>query len=452
MRVGLGRGAPGSGVRPVRRGRGARVRLGREFGWLWSAYAVSTYGTWTAFGAFPLIAVRVLHSSAFAVSLLEAAGLAVAAVVAFSLGPWVEHRAKRPVMIAMDLVRFAALASVPVAYLLGLLSYGQLLVVSVVSGAANLAFTAASGAYLKYLVPRDQLLVASGRFEGTSWVATAVGPPLGGALAGLLGPVTTVMADALSYLLSAFGVQRIRGGDVAVPRARAGGPRGGGLLEGWRFILRDRALRGLFLNSVLVGGLIMATAPLLSVLLLGQYHFPAWQYGLAFGVPALGGFVGARLCARLVARYGQGRVMYVSGWLRSLFPLGLVFVRPGVPGLLVVIVVEGLLITSMGVFNPIYATERLHRTPADHAARILSTWSAVGKLLQAALMVVWGALATLTSPLAAIALSGVLLLATPLLLPGRTHLTAATPATPATPNTPNKPVPPASSAEDVRAT
>ncbi|MFJ2648945.1 MFS transporter [Streptomyces sp. NPDC087420] len=418
-----------------------RERLGSDFGRLWSAYAISTYGTWIAFGAYPLIAVRVLDASAFAVSLLEAAGLAVAAVVAFSLGPWIEHRAKRPVMIGMDLVRFAATASVPVAYLLGALSYGQLLVVSVVSGAAGIAFTAASGAYLKHLVPRDHLLLANGRFEGTSWVATAAGPPLGGALIGLLGPVVTVLADALSYLLSALGILRIRGGDVvtprdrsaeprdrsAEPRDRSAKPRGGRFLDGWRFILRDPALRRLFLNSILVGGLIMATAPLLSVLLLGQYHFPAWQYGLAFGIPALGGFAGARLSACLVARYGRHRVMVVSGWLRSVFPLGLAFVGPGLPGLLTVIVVEGLLITCMGIFNPIYATERLRRTPVDRTAQILSTWSAASKLLHAVLMVIWGILATLTSPLAAIAVSGVLLLGTPLLLPTRAHLSELEP-------------------------
>ncbi|QQM38526.1 MFS transporter [Streptomyces liliifuscus] len=402
-----------------------RVKLGRSFGWLWSAYAVSTYGTWLAFGAFPLIAVQVLHSSAFAVSVLEAAGLAVAAVVAFSLGPWVEHRPKRPVMIAMDLIRFVAVASTPIAYVLGLLSYGQLLVVSVISGTASIAFSAASGAYLKYLLRGDHLLIANGRFEGTSWAATAAGPPLGGALIGVLGPVVTVMADALSYLLSALGVLRIRGGDIAAPRDRTTRLRGADLLAGWRFILHDRALRRLFLNSILVSGLIMATAPLLAVLLLGQYHFPAWQYGLAFGIPALGGFAGARLSARLVTRYGRYRVMIASGWLRSLFPLGLAFVRPGIPGLLTVIVVEGLLITCMGIYNPIYATERLQRTPMNRTAQVLSTWSATSKLLQAALIVIWGVLATLTSPLTAITMSGVLLLATPLLLPRRMDLSAA---------------------------
>ncbi|SCG64751.1 MFS transporter [Micromonospora humi] len=394
-----------------------REKLGAGFGWLWSAYAVSTYGTWFAFGAFPLLAVRVLHASAFAVSLLEAAGLAVAAVVALPLGPWVEHRRKRPVMIAMDLVRFAAMASVPVAYALGLLSYGQLLAVAVVSGSAGIAFTAASGAYLKHLVSGDKLLVANGRFEGTAWVATAAGPPLGGALVGLLGPVVTVAADAVSYLLSAAAVRRIRGGDVAAPRA--GGTRGADVLAGWRFIRQDPALTRLFLNSVLVNGLITATVPLLAVLLLGEYGFPAWQYGLAFGLPALGGFAGARLSPRLVRRYGLPRVMAVSGWLRSVFPLGLALLRPGVTGLVVVLVVEALLITCMGVFNPLLATERLRRAPPDRAARVLAAWSVGGRLTQAALTVLWGVLATLVGPLAAITVSGVCLLATPLLLPGR---------------------------------
>lgn len=390
------------------------MKLGDGFGWLWSAYAVSTYGTWIAFGAFNLLAVQVLHSSAFAVSVLGSAGLAVATLAALPLGPWIDRRSKRPVMVAMDLLRFVAMASVPLAYVLDLLTYWQLLVVTVISGTAGIAFTAASGAYLKHLVPGERLLVANGRFEATSWAATSAGPPLGGALIGLLGPVVTIAADALSYLLSALAVLRLHGTDVASRSTRRPD-----LLNGWRYILRDPVLRRLFLNSVMVSGLIMATVPLLSVLLLGEYQFSAFEYGLAFGVPALGGLLGARLSARLVARHGRHRVMAWFGWLRSIFPLGLAFIGPGLAGLVTVIVVEALLITCMGVFNPILATERLQRTDVDHTAQVLTAWSVSSKLSQAALMVVWGVLATLTSPLAAITISGVLLLATPLLLPRR---------------------------------
>src|SRR4051795_7675859 len=102
------------------------MRLGREFGWLWTAFAISTLGTWLAFDAFPLIAILVLHAGPAEVALLAAAGLAVGAAVAVPLGPWVEFRRKRGVMIAMDLIRFAALASVPAAFALGKLTFVQL--------------------------------------------------------------------------------------------------------------------------------------------------------------------------------------------------------------------------------------------------------------------------------------------------------------------------------------
>lgn len=118
-----------------------------------------------------------------------------------------------------------------------------------------------------------------------------VGPPLGGAAVGLLGPVTTVVADALSYLLSAAGIRAIADEE---PRPARSGPRlrGRDVLEGWRFVLTHPVLRPLLVNTVLVNGLIMATAPLLAVLMLGELGFPPWQYGLAFAVPCLGGLAG----------------------------------------------------------------------------------------------------------------------------------------------------------------
>ncbi|KOV70309.1 major facilitator transporter [Streptomyces sp. NRRL WC-3618] len=396
--------------------------LGTPFRWLWGAYASSLAGTWLAFDSFPLIAVLVLHVGPAQVSLLAAAGLAVGAVVAVPLGPWVEFRRKRPVMVAMDLVRCGALLSVPAAYALGALSFGQLVVVAIVVAAADITFTSASGSYLKQLLPPSQLLVANGRFESTMWTASVLGPPLGGAAVGLLGPVTTVVANAVSFLLSAAGIRAIGGHREALPvRAEApvGGvrARAGDLVGGWRFILGDPVLRPLFLNTVLVSGLIMATAPLVAVLMLGRFGFAPWQYALAFAVPCVGGLVGSRLSRPLVARYGQRRIMRTVGTLRVCWPIGMVFLHGGTTGLVLVMVVQFGLILSMGVFNPVYATYRLQHTPADRVARTLSAWSVSSKLTVAALTALWGLLAALTTPLTAVGAAGVLILATPLLLP-----------------------------------
>ncbi|MEU5433663.1 MFS transporter [Streptomyces sp. NPDC020719] len=390
--------------------------LGRRFGWLWAAYGVSTLGTWLAFDAFPLIAILVLHAGSTEVSLLAAAGLAVGAAVAVPLGPWVEFRRKRRVMVGMDLIRFAAVLSIPAAYALDLLGFAQLLVVSIVVAAADITFTAASGACLKALVPREDLLVANGRFESTTWTATVLGPPLGGAAIGLFGPVTTVAANAVSFLLSAAGIRAIGGQEPRPVRTEAPRRRAGELLEGWRYILTHPELRPLFFNTIVVNSLIMATAPLLAFLMLGRLGFAPWQYGLAFAVPCLGGLVGSRLAHRLVERFGRHQVMITTGVLRACWSIGLAFVGPGVAGLVVIMVVELGLITCSGVFNPVYATYRLDRTATDRVARTLSAWSVSTKTAIAAVTAVWGLLAGVVGPRTAIGLAGVALLATPLLL------------------------------------
>ncbi|MFG2042143.1 hypothetical protein [Dactylosporangium sp. NPDC048998] len=107
-------------------------RLAAWAGWradlrrLWVAYAVGEFGSAVGAGALPLLAVLVPHVSDLRVPLLAAASGVASAVAAVPLAPWIEHRRKRPVMIAADLVRFGALGSVPVAAVFGVLSYWQL--------------------------------------------------------------------------------------------------------------------------------------------------------------------------------------------------------------------------------------------------------------------------------------------------------------------------------------
>ncbi|MFE0517961.1 MFS transporter [Streptomyces sp. NPDC058954] len=396
--------------------RGGRS-LGRRFEWLWAAYAASALGTWLAFDAFSLIAVIVLHAGATEVAVLSAAGPAVGAVVATPLGPWMEFRRKRPVMMAMDLVRCLVLLTVPAAYALDTLTFVQLLVVAVVVGAADIGFTAASGAFVKSLLPPEDLLAANAQFEATQWTATILGPPLGGAAMGVFGPVTTVLANAVSFLLSAVGIRAI--GGTETPPARTGPAPAGGLLEGWRYILAHPVLRPLFFNTALYNALIMVSVPLLAVLMVGDLGFSAWQYGLAFSVPSVGGLIGSRLARRLVPRFGERRVLLTSGWLRAFWPIGLAFVGPGTGGLVLVMAVELGVITSCAVFNPVYATTRLRQTDADRVARTLAAWSVTTKATTAAMTALWGLLAGVTGPRTAIAIAGVLVLATPLLLPRR---------------------------------
>jgi hypothetical protein len=95
----------------------------------------------------------------------------------------------------------------------------------------------------------------------------------------------------------------------------------------------------------------------------------------------------------------------------------LAFVRPGTVGLLLVIGIELGLISCMGVFNPVFATYRLNQTASDRVTRTLSAWSVTSNATIAVMTALWGLLAIATSLRSAILIAGVLMLATPFLLP-----------------------------------
>ncbi|MBM7775454.1 MFS family permease [Actinokineospora baliensis] len=389
--------------------------LGRSFRWLWAAYAVSAYGTGLAFGAFSIIAITVLHATSTEVAALASSGLVIGALLAVPLGPWMEGRAKRPVMITMDLTRFAALLTIPVAYALGALTFPHLLIVATTTATAKIASAAASGAYLRTLIPADRLLLATSRLESTTWSATVIGPPVGAAAVSFLGPVATTTLDAVSYLLSALGISAIRTPEP--PRPSKVSRRWSDLIEGWRHIFANRPLRRHFTNTLAVNALIMAAEPQVAVLMLTHLNFPAWQYTLAFALPCTAGLLGSRLAPRLASHYTPAIVLNTTGTLRALCPLGLAFTQPGLPGLVTVLLTQFALIISISIHTPTLAAYRLTHTTPTHHTRLLTAWSISSSLTIAATTLLWGYLAHHTTPRTAIALAGLLLLATPFLLP-----------------------------------
>jgi MFS family permease len=411
------------------------VALGSDFRRLWSAYAISEFGSALSFGAIPLVAVLILKVSEFQVSLLAAlAGLAAAAL-ALPAGPWIEFRTKRPVMIGADLARFAALLSVPLAMAAGRLSYAQLCLVAVVQSAGVIVFNAAGGTHLKALVGPDDRAAANGRFEATFWTAMSAGPPLGGALTSWLGVWTTIGIDAVSFLFSALGVRRLRRPEPPPPARPGGGDRGGGrrlgeIADGWRYLARHRGLRALFVNSQVFGGAMMAASPLLTVLMLRELRFPAWQYGLAWGVPCLGGVLGALALKPLTSRYGRRRVLLVSGVGRALWLCVLAVIPAGVVGLVLVVVVELFALFGSGVFNPAFATYRMTATDDAYLSRVIACWSISSRTAQPVAILLGGALAAATSVRIALLVCGLVVFASAFLLPWRaTHYSGIASAT-----------------------
>jgi predicted MFS family arabinose efflux permease len=405
------------------------VRLGGDFRRLWAAYSVSEMGTAVGAGALPLVAILVLESSDLQVSLLAVLSGITGALIALPLGPWVEFRRKRPVMIGADLVRFAALGSVPVAAAAGVLTYAQLCLVAVAQTVGTIAFTAASGAHLKALVPVEHRTEANGKFETTLWTANSAGPPIGGLLISWLGATASVALDATSFILSALGIRRLRTPEPPPPVRIAEHHWGKEITGGWRHIFGHRGLSALFWNAMVFGGCIMAASPLIAVLMLRDLGFAPWQYGLALGLPCLGGILGSVMAKRLVRRVGQRTVLLAFGVGRTLW-MGLIpLAPPGTKGLILIIVAETLLLWCAGVFNPTFATYRMNATSDAYMSRVVSAWSISSKSAQPAFIAAGGLLAAATSPRAATAAMATVLVTSAALLPWR-HTTRnnATPA------------------------
>jgi MFS family permease len=108
--------------------------------------------------------------------------------------------------------------------------------------------------------------------------------------------------------------------------------------------------------------------------------------------------------------------------LRACWSIGLAFIPSGWAGVALVALIQLGLVTCCGVFNPVSATYRLEHIPTDRLARTLAAWTITTKLTIATLTAAWGVLASLIGVRIAIALAGVIMLATPLLLPTRSGL------------------------------
>ena len=339
---------------------------------LWTAYSISELGSAVGSGALPLIAVLVLDVSAWQVSMLAVLAGIASAAAAVPLAPWIEIHRKRPVMIAADLVRFTVLASVPVAAWLGALTYPQLCVVAAVQTGGAIVFAAASGAHLKRLVPEPHRAQANSRFETSMWSATTIGPPVGGLLVSWLGATAAVTVDATTFLLSAIGVRRLRSREPDPPPPAPGRRWLHELTGGWQYISAHRDLKMLFWNAMCFGGALMAASPLVTVLMLRDLGFTPWQYGLALGIPGVGGVVGSLAVTPLTRRFRwrPRPVLLFFGVARTLWLGVMPLAPPGSAGLVLIIAADTLLLCCAGVFSPLtpavsqFSSLRLLRSPS----------------------------------------------------------------------------------------
>lgn len=400
-----------------------RLKLGllatRDFRLLWTGETASFLGTAISELAIPLVAISVLHAGAFAVSALMAAAWLPWVVIGLPAGAWVDRLPRRNIMIAADLVSFAAFVSVPVAAWSGVLTIAQLLTVALVGGVGAVFFKTAYRAFIPALLKRDDLLEANAKLSGSEQVTNVAGPGAAGLLAQVAGAATGVLANAVSFAISALCLSRIhvREPEPAEVRQRHLVREIG---EGLRLVAGDPLLRANTLFGCLSNLVLAGYQAILVVFLVNVVGLSSGATGLMIALISLGGVSGAMLARWAATTFGSARAVFYGRLL--LTPAGLLIPLTTRGAGLALFVLGSVTIDAVLIVgNIIWASWAQSYYPAQMRGRVSTSISVfaygvapVGALLAGLIASHAGARAALWVMLGVLALSSLAQLAGPL--------------------------------------
>ena len=261
--------------------------------------------------ALPLVAILWLDADEFAVGVLTAMTTAGSLLIGLPAGAWVDRWRKRPVLVNTDLLRAALLMTVPLAWWADALTIWLLYAIALGHGLLTVLFEVGYTSYIPTLVGRDHLVEANSKIAAVRSAVSISGPGLAGPLVGWLGAPLTLIVSAAGMLLSALGVQRIRAVETANPAAdRRHLVRE--VSEGLRFVLGHRLLRPMLITDGFFSLSLVVYQTMLLVFLARQLELSTSGIGLVLSVMASGGFTGALLARRLIARIGRGPAIWLA--------------------------------------------------------------------------------------------------------------------------------------------
>jgi MFS family permease len=307
------------------------LRENRPFRVYFAGQAVSLVGDQVSLIALPLVAVLVLHATPAEMGYLTTAALVPNLLFSLHAGAMIDRRGRRrQTMIVADLGRAALLATIPVAYAFGALTFGQLYAVGFLIGTFSVLFNVSASTLFISLVPRERYVEANSIENGSRAASFVGGPSLGGLLVQAVSAPVALAVDAVSFVVSALTLSRIKPAEPETEPVQRGH-----LTAGIRYVFGSPLVRPAlwavttinFFNFIFFA---------LFILYANRYlHVGPGVLGVVLGTGALGGLLGAFLTGRIVRRIGVGPA-FVLGCVLFPVPLLLVPLAGGGRGLVLV--------------------------------------------------------------------------------------------------------------------
>ena len=282
-----------------------------DFVKFWVSRTVSNFGT--LMGALQFVAVLVLHASPFQMGILSALGVAPSIVISFFAGVIADRVRRRPIMITSELGRFALLASIPAAYLLGELRIEQLYAVAFFNGVLTTFFDVANRSYLPTLVRRGDLVDANSKLTASESFAEVTAFSIGGWIAQILNSVVVAAIGGLTFLASAVSLAIIRKQEPDAEPSQDGGNVLREIWQGLGVVWNDRLLRALAVAAAAenwTAGMMSAVVLVFGVRELG---FGPGMLGTIFAIGGVSSIIGSIYAGRAARRFGFGTAL-VGGY------------------------------------------------------------------------------------------------------------------------------------------
>lgn len=295
-----------------------RMRFGglwrdADFLRLWAALSVSLIGTEITALALPLIAVLTLDASPFQMGLLVAAGQAPFFLVSLPAGVWTDRMRRRPILIATDLGSALFLLSVPVAVTFGQLRFWQLCLVAFGVGTLGVLGEVAHYAYTPSLIGRGDLVAGNSKFQISHSTAGSAGPGLAGLLIQVASAPLAVLIDAVSFVISALLVHRIKTSEPPPTRSRRPEPLAREIGAGMKALLGHPLLRPIILASMAANLCINAVVALYLLYATRELGLGPATIGLIFAAGGIFAIPGALLAPWAARQVGVGPAI-IGGW------------------------------------------------------------------------------------------------------------------------------------------
>ena len=349
----------------------------RDFALMWGGATISALGDGMSFVALLWLLIERGGTPAD-VGLLAAVFTAPVIVGGFATGVILDMFDPRRVLAADNLIRGLAMASVPIASALGVLSTAHLFVVAAIYGLLFMTSAAGIPSLITRLIRREDLTTANAMESLSFSLSGLIGPGVAGLLIAFVGAPFVLAIDALTYFIFVGCLLAMRqGGGVGEPAAahgqgaeEAAAPAAAsrGLGPAIRFIFSAPAIVAItlcYMSVNIAGGIVTVVIPLY---VRDVLHAGSETFGLLLSVLTAGDLVGLLVVGAVNWRWPLGRSI---AW--ALFTSGLVLLlwllQPPVVVLGAILFVWGSLSSSL---TPWAQTIRMRLIPPEMRGRVFA--------------------------------------------------------------------------------